>query len=111
MSNKIALKYEGKLYTLEYNCSSIKWMERNGFSESDDDFKVITTQDVLFAGAFLMHHRNIVNDDQFRSEMWKAIPNKVSLNQKLSEMAVSVIKDLMAEPEEGAEGNATWEEV
>lgn len=108
MSKKINFKFDGKEYCLEYNCNSIKWMEAHGFSETDDSFKLVTMQSVLFAGAFVMHHKNVANDDKFRERIWASITNKAGMNEALSEMAMSVIEDLMAEPPADAEGNTEW---
>ena len=61
---------DGKVFTLEYNRDSAKFIEERGLSLNDIDDKPTTQLPLLFWGAFRMHHRNIslADADRIRDE-------------------------------------------
>lgn len=105
MAKIINLTYDEKEYTLEYTRKSIETMERQGFVIRDLDRTPMSSLPTLFAGAFLAHHRNIRPD--VIENIFKSVPNKDMLFEKLSEMYREPFETLMADPDE-SEGNATW---
>jgi len=105
-AKQIFLNHEGKRYTLEYNRNSIRQMERQGFKINESDGMPMSTVTSLFAGAFIMHHRNV--DPRTLDAIYDSIPKKEEFLEKLSEMYSDPMLALVSEPEED-EGNATWE--
>ena len=106
MAKTLTVEFEGKEYTLEYTRKSVERMEREGFVSADIVSKPMSTLPALFAGAFYAHHR-FVSDD-VKDAIFAKIPNKGDFLAKLAEMYNEPIEALMAEPEEGGEGNAVW---
>ena len=105
MAKTINIQYGDTEYTLEFTRKSVETMERQGFVLEDIRTKPMTTLPALFAGAFLAHHRFVKGDTV--NAIYKKLPNKDELLQKLGEMYSEPIEALMAEPEE-SEGNLTW---
>ncbi len=106
MAKQIIFQFEGKDYTLEFTRKSIETMERQGFIVSEVTEKPVSTLPVLFAGAFLAHHRFVKKDVIDR--IFDKLTNKEDLIGKLAEMYNEPIMALMDEPEE-QEGNVEWE--
>ena len=107
MAKILTIQHEGKEYTLEFTRRSVERMEREGFVATDITTKPVSTLPALFAGAFYAHHRFI--QDDVREAIFRKIPNKTDFLSKLAEMYNDPIDALVAEPEEGDEGNVTWE--
>ena len=107
MAKQIKLTYDGQDYTLEYTRKSVEKMEQAGFVVSEVKDKPVSTLPVLFAGAFLAHHRWVKQD--IIDEIYETIPNKESFMSKLVEMYAEPIEALFDEPKGDAEKNATWE--
>lgn len=104
----INFSYEGKEYTLEYNRKVVQnIMERRGFNLNEVDSKPVTTLPLLFWGAFQMHHKGILQDTT--DKMLKRFKDKEALFERLSEMYVEPANALFEEPDEGAEGNVSWD--
>ena len=62
---RITLKdREGNVYTLEFNARVVKSMERKGF-KMDTEHPLTMIED-LFLGAFQMHHKGIMPDQEGR---------------------------------------------
>lgn len=106
MAKQIIFQFEGKDYTLEFTRKSIETMERQGFIVSEVTEKPVSTLPVLFAGAFLAHHRYLKKDTIDR--IFDKLTNKQDLIGKLAEMYSEPIMALMDEPG-GTEGNVEWE--
>lgn len=106
MAKVLTIEHEGKEYTLEFTRRSVERMEKEGFVASDIISKPVSTLPVLFEGAFYAHHRHIADD--VREAIFKKIPNKSDFLTKLAEMYNEPIDALLAEPDEGDEGNVTW---
>ena len=105
MSKQLNFDYKGTKYTLEYTRRTVEQMERSGFISDDIKTKPMTTLPVLFAGAFLAHHRFIQKD--VIDEIYFKMTNKGELIGKLAEMYNEPIMALIDEPAESSE-NLTW---
>ncbi len=105
MAKTINFEHKGVAYTLEYTRKSIENLERRGFKISDIEEKPVTTFPMLFAGAFLAHHRFV--KPEIIDEIFKQIKNKDELIGKLAEMYNEPIREMLDEPEE-SEGNLVW---
>lgn len=106
MAKTMTIKYKDREYTLEYTRKSIEIMEKRGFIISDIEDKPVTTFPMLFAGAFLAHHKFVKPD--VIDEIFSKIKDKEKLLGKLAEMYNEPILSMMDEPEED-EGNLDWE--
>ena len=106
MAKTIKLTYEGTEYTLEFTRRTIEQMEKSGFVVSDVADKPMSTLPVLFAGAFLAHHRFVKKETI--DAIFAKITHKEDFIQKLAEMYSEPLEAMMGEPEE-SEGNLTWE--
>ena len=105
MAKVIRFSFEDKEYVLEFTRRTVKEMENEGFVPSELDSRPMTLLPALFAGAFKAHHRWVKQDTIDR--IFKAMPNKDSLVEKLAEMYNEPILALVEEPEK-AEGNLDW---
>lgn len=105
MAKTIDIEYKGVKYTLEYTRRSVEVMERKGFKLSEIDDKPVTTFPVLFAGAFLAHHRHV--KPEIVDEIFARLKSKDELVGKLAEMYNEPILSMMDEPDE-SEGNLDW---
>lgn len=105
MAKTLHVNYEGATYTLEYTRETIALMEKQGFRIQDVEDKPISTLPVLFAGAFLAHHRKIKGG--VISKIFEKITDKPGLIDKLGEMYAEPLETLFDDPEDD-EGNATW---
>lgn len=105
MSKTLRVTYDGETYTLEFTRETISLMEKQGFRVQDVEDKPMSTLPVLFAGAFLAHHRKI--KPGVISKIFDHLTNKVDLIAKLGEMYAEPLETLFDDPE-GDEGNATW---
>lgn len=107
MSKKIKFEYDGKHYTLEYSRETVKQMESQGFKINEIDSKPQTMITMLFAGAFLMHHRSVFTNRTLLDEIFSKFTNRDSLLETLAEMYQESVRSLLDEPEED-EGNIKW---
>lgn len=105
MAKTIHLTYEGSTYTLEFTRETISIMEKQGFRITDIEDKPMSTLPVLFAGAFLAHHRKIKAG--VITKIFDNLRDKTGLIGKLGEMYAEPLETLLDEPEED-EGNAIW---
>lgn len=53
----INIEIEEKTYTLEYTRSALTQMERNGFSLTQIEEKLVTSMELMFWGALLKNHK------------------------------------------------------
>ena len=105
MAKNITFTYEGKDYNLEFSRKSIQRMEDAGFSLDTALDKPITLTRSLFAGSFLKNHKFVKN--QVVDEIFKLMPNKEMLLEKLIEMYHDTLESLYDEPED-SEKNVQW---
>lgn len=105
MAKTITFTYEGHDYTLEFTRKSIETMERQGFVARDIATRPMSTLPVLFAGAFLAHHRFVKKETV--DAIFAQLTNKDDLIDKLAEMYNEPLEALLVDPE-GSEGNVTW---
>ena len=105
MAKIITINYEGKEYTLEYTKKSIEVMETAGFEIQNIRSKPMTSFPLLFAGAFLAHHKGLPQKEI--DKIVSKLPNKEEFLDRLAEMYNEQVNELFDEPSE-AEGNATW---
>ena len=109
MNTKINLTYKNVPYTLEYDRMSIKTLEANGFSVEEFIKKPMSNIELAFAGAFIKNHRK--TKQTIIDEIYGKCGNKDELIGALINMIQETYEALFEEPEEGDEGNATWEVV
>ena len=98
---------EGNKYTLEFNSRVVKRMERNGF-KIDTDYPN-TMIDELFAGAFQMHHKGMMQEKT--QKIWAQQTKKDELLGILIKLYMKPLEDLMNEPEGDENADPTWETV
>jgi hypothetical protein len=106
MAKPITITYKDRTYTLEFNRHTVSELEQKGFNLSEIQNKVATFLPMLFAGAFTMHHRFVKPD--IIDDIYKHIPNKMALLDRLSSLYAEPINALFDEPEE-SEVNAVWD--
>lgn len=106
MAKILTITHEGKTYTLEYTRDSVKSLEHNGFNINQISEKPLSTIPTLFAGAFIAHHPKVRTATI--NQIFAAMPDKVGLLSKLTEMYAEPVDTLLDEPEEGQEGNSSW---
>lgn len=99
MSKQIVFTFEGKEYTLAYNRNAVKLMEANGFNAEELRAKPNLQIERLFAGSFIAHHKYVKQD--VIDKIFKALPEKDKLLNKLIEMYNEPMESLFAEPDEG----------
>lgn len=105
MAKQIIFTYDGTDYTLEFTRRTIKQMESEGFRPQKIDECPMTMLPALFAGAFKAHHRFTKQD--VIDKIYKAMPNKDTLINKLADMYNEPIESLMDEPDDTVE-NVEW---
>lgn len=106
MAKTMTIKKGDKVYTLEFTRKTISTMERQGFVAEEIEKRPVTMLPALFAGAFMAHHPSLKRETI--DEIYEKLKDKVGLIGKLVEMYNEPIATLMAEPEEGDEGNLSW---
>lgn len=107
MSNKIAFTFQDKAYTLEYTRASAVAIEKQGFSLEGIKSMPNVMIPLLVNGAFLAHHRR--ENENTINAIFKSITNKEAFINALVEMYAATTSSLLEEPDEGNEGNITWE--
>lgn len=105
MAKQINFDFEGNHYTLEYTRRTIREMESRGFVARDIQDKPMTVLPQLFAGAFLVHHRNIKQEVVDR--IFNHMTNKSELIEALGAMYSEPLETLFDEPTD--EGKVSWE--
>lgn len=106
MAKQINFEYQGEHYTLEFSRRTVQEMERSGFNINKVIDAPLTGVEMLFNGAFLMHHRRIKQEKI--NEIYRVLTNKQELVEKLIVLYNEPLSSLMDEPE-GNEGNAqSW---
>ena len=105
MAKQLVFTFEDKEYTLEFTRRTVAEMERKGFIASEITDKPMSTLPVLFAGAFLAHHRFVKQD--VIETIYSKLTKKEDLIGKLAEMYNEPIMSLVEEPEED-KGNVNW---
>ena len=106
MAKTLTIKYNDSEYTLEFTRKSIEILEKRGFKITDIQEKPVSTLPMLFAGAFIAHHK--FAKPEVIEEIFSKLKNKEELLGKLAEMYSEPILAMMDEPEE-SEGNLDWE--
>ena len=109
MNTKINLTYNGVDYTLEYNRMTVKALENIGFNVEEFMNKPMNNIELVFKGSFLKNHPKV--NTNVIDEIYSKCPNKAELVATLGDMIRECYETLLADPEEGSEGNATWETV
>lgn len=105
MAKTLTIKYNDSEYTLEFTRKSIEILEKRGFKITDIQDKPVSTLPMLFAGAFIAHHK--FAKPEVIEEIFSKLKNKEELLGKLAEMYNEPILAMMDEPEE-SEGNLDW---
>lgn len=109
MNTKINLTYKGELYTLEYNRMAVKMLEASGFVLEEFLEKPMSNIELAFAGAFVKNHKKV--NQSIIDEIFNKTKDKKGLIACLQRMITECYDSLLDEPEDGDEGNATWEVV
>ena len=109
MAKTISFKWDkdGRTYTLEFTRTTAGRLEKAGFKASEIEDNMNWMLPILWKCAFLAHHSDA--KDETVEEIFNSITNKKDLYNRLAEMYGETLESLFAEPEEGAEGNITWE--
>ena len=107
MAKTIKFADNGINYTLEYSRETVKQMESRGFRLDEIDSKPQTMFTLLFAGAFLMHHRKVYGNTALVEEIYNKFTNRDELITTLVKMYQEPTLSLFDEPEED-EGNIKW---
>ena len=109
MNTKINLTYKGESYTLEYNRIAVKMLEASGFVLEEFLEKPMSNIELAFAGAFVKNHKKV--NQTVIDEIYNKTKDKKGLITCLQRMITECYDSLLEEPEDGDEGNATWEVV
>lgn len=109
MNTKINLTYKGESYTLEYNRMAVKMLEASGFVLEEFLEKPMSNIELAFAGAFVKNHKKV--NQSIIDEIFNKTKDKKGLIACLQRMITECYDSLLDEPEDGDEGNATWEVV
>ena len=106
MAQQIRVSFNDEDYTLEYTRATAKAMEKGGFDINEIGSQPNTMIPLLFAGAFLCHHRKA--KEETINAIFNKMTNKEALITKLVEMYAETVTSLLEDPEE-EQGNASWE--
>lgn len=109
MNTKINLTFKGEKYTLEYNRMAVKLLEQSGFKLEEFLDKPMSNIELAFSGAFFKNHSKIAQT--VIDDIYSHLKNKKGLVIQLQKMITECYDSLLEEPEDGDEGNATWEVV
>lgn len=105
----ILLEYDDKTYTLEYNKSTVRTMEAQGFSLDKISEQPLTQIPMLFRGAFAMHHTGVkrkITDDIFES-----VGNKNELISALAEMYGEVVASVIGDADSESAKKVSWTKI
>lgn len=109
MNTTINLTYNGEKYTLEYDRSTVKLLENAGFVLDEFLRKPANNIELVFSGAFIKNHRSL--SQTTIDKIFSQVKDKTGLIQALQKMIQDTYESLLEEPEEGEEGNVTWEVI
>lgn len=109
MNTKINLTYNDVNYTLEFDRMTVKLLENVGFKMDEFTDKPMNNVELVFKVAFVKNHPKLQSN--IIDEIFNKCPNKTELVATLGAMIKETYDSLLADPEEGSEGNATWEMV
>lgn len=93
----IVITYEDMEYKLDYSRNTIEQMERKGFVMDELLQKPVTMLPKLFEGAFLLHHKNLVqsNPNKIR-EIYNHLEVKDNLtSDNEDEEATGIVAELI----------------
>lgn len=93
-------------YTIEYDRDSVVFAESIGFDAAKAASTYGTDMVAVFRAGFHKHHPFVSKDVIYG--IWDRISDKQGLFMQLMEMFSEPFNALIAEPEEGGEGNVTW---
>lgn len=105
MAKQIKITFNDEDYILEYTRRTAEAMERNGFDINAISSKPNTQIPMLFAGAFLCHHKR--TKEETIDTIFKKLTNKEELIGKLVEMYAETVTTLLEDPD-SEQGNASW---
>lgn len=103
--NQINFDYNGKHYCLEYNRESVKRMEAAGFRPGESGATPLIELDMLWAGAFYMHHRK--ESSNVIEKLLDKMKDKDKLLEALRNMVAETYNSLL-DTNEDDEGNVEW---
>lgn len=106
MAKRYKFTYKDTQYTLEYNRASVQVLEKQGFRLDQIEAQPLTMVTLLFAGAFLMHHKNV--NPKLIEDIFRKFKNRGELIANLVEMYQEPLVALFDEPEDD-EGNIQGE--
>lgn len=112
MAKIITIKLkDGQEYKLEFTRRVVRAMIDNGFEVDDlKGAKAILALPELFENAFVANHPRMKKSEI--KEIYKSLPDKISLVTELINMFVepmnALFDEIAEEPEDGS-GNAVWE--
>lgn len=109
MNTKINLTYKGEKYTLEFNRDVIKLLEASGFKLEEFLEKPMINIELAFAAAFMKNHPKL--EQSTIDNIYKNTKDKKGLIKVLNKMITECYDSLLEEPEDGNEGNISWEVV
>lgn len=108
MAMTVSFDYKNVHYTLGFNRNTVVTLEQQGFSVEAMENKPNLYVPVFFYGAFAQYHRGIKRN--LVEEIYEKLPDKRGLLRVLLEAYAETSNALFDEPEEGDEGNLTWEQ-
>ncbi len=108
MNNQIKITHNGVEYTLEYDRTVIKMLERAGFKYEEFLEKPTTNIELAFTAAFVKNHPKTKQTEI--DEIYEELPNKTEFIAALGKMISDFYDALLAEPEDNS-GNTKWEIV
>lgn len=110
MNKKIEFQYEGKNYCLEYDRTSIQYMESIGFDLNSIGKMPATMVEIMFQGAFLKNHKKLTRDRI--KEIYESLNNKTELMNALIEMVSETYNSMFDTDEEEVDSkNQNWKIV
>ena len=109
MAKTVSFDYKNTHYTLGFDRNTAVLLEQQGFSVEDMENKPNTYIPLLFNASFAKYHRGTKRN--LIEEIYEKLPDKRGLIRVLLEAYVDTSNELFDEPEEGKEGNLTWEQT
>lgn len=106
---RIDVDCDGERYTLEFNRSTVKRMEREGFDIDRIESAPVSTIESLVDGAFEMHHPSMPHAARMR--VWDSLGGKGGeggLVRALITLYMAPVNSLVADP---TTSTATWKLV
>lgn len=103
MNTKIKFTYKDVPYTLEYDRSTIKSLEKAGFNIQDVESHIYTTVELAFRYAFLKNHKDVKED--IVQEIYSQMNDKDELIKTLLQMIGETYNTLL----DSGKGNIAWD--